>query len=116
MTVHIPRRPYARVLPGIPTIRMFEALACGIPLVSAPWEDCEDLFTRGEDYLAARNGAEMRRQLVALRSDAPLRAHLAEHGRATVIARHSCAHRVDELLAICAALGRDIAGAVGAAQ
>ena len=41
MTVHIPRRPYARMLPGIPTIRVFEALACGIPLVSAPWDDCE---------------------------------------------------------------------------
>ncbi|MBW8811084.1 MAG: hypothetical protein JF591_20220, partial [Lysobacter sp.] len=37
MTVHVPRRPYTRLLPGIPTIRMFEALACGIPLISAPW-------------------------------------------------------------------------------
>ena len=34
VTVHIPRRPYATALPGIPTIRVFEALACGIPLVS----------------------------------------------------------------------------------
>ena len=34
MTVHVPRRPYATALPGIPTIRVFEALACGIPLVS----------------------------------------------------------------------------------
>ena len=44
VTVHVPRRPYVEALPGIPTIRMFEALACGIPLVSAPWNDCEDLF------------------------------------------------------------------------
>src|SRR5205085_9261795 len=28
-TVHIPRRPYVEALPGIPTIRIFEALACG---------------------------------------------------------------------------------------
>lgn len=35
-TVHIPRRPYVQHLPGIPTIRVFEALACGIPLISAP--------------------------------------------------------------------------------
>jgi spore maturation protein CgeB len=35
-TVHVPRRFYAEVLPGIPTIRVFEALACGIPLVSGP--------------------------------------------------------------------------------
>ncbi len=38
-TVHVPRRFYVAALPGIPTIRVFEALACGIPLVSAPWSD-----------------------------------------------------------------------------
>jgi spore maturation protein CgeB len=108
MTMHIPRRPYTRILPGIPTIRMFEALACGIPLVSAPWDDCEGLFTPGDDYLLARNSAEMERHLLALRSDAGLRAQLAACGRATITARHSCAHRVDELLAICAALGRNL--------
>ncbi|HEY3911116.1 MAG TPA: glycosyltransferase [Stellaceae bacterium] len=108
MTVHVPRRPYARMLPGIPTIRMFEALACGIPLVSAPWDDCENLFIPGEDYLVARDGGEMRRQLAALRADAALRAALAARGRATVMARHSCAHRVDELLGICRALGREL--------
>ena len=63
MTVHVPRRPYARMLPGIPTIRMFEALACGVPLVSAPWDDREHLFTPGEDYLVARDGVGMRRHL-----------------------------------------------------
>ena len=50
-TVHVPRRFYTQVLPGIPTIRVFEALACGIPLVSAPWDDCEHLFRVGEDFL-----------------------------------------------------------------
>ena len=40
VTVHVPRRPYVAALPGIPTIRPFEALACGIPLISAPWERC----------------------------------------------------------------------------
>ncbi len=109
MTVHVPRRPYAQLLPGIPTIRMFEALACGIPLVSAPWEDCEALFTAGEDYLVAQNGEEMRRHLAALRADTALRAYLAAHGRATIVARYSCAHRVDELLSICTVLGRDLA-------
>ena len=40
-TVHVPRRFYVEALPGIPTIRVFEALACGIPLVCAPWSDAE---------------------------------------------------------------------------
>ena len=62
-TVHVPRRFYRTHLPGIPTIRVFEALACGIPLVCAPWEDSEGLFTPGKDYLVAEDGAAMTRQL-----------------------------------------------------
>ena len=104
-TVHVPRRYYATALPGIPTIRVFEALACGIPLVSAPWEDAEHLFTPGADYLVARSSEEMTRHLSALRDDADLRAELAARGLATIRARHTCAHRVDELLRIAASLG-----------
>lgn len=100
MTVHVPRRAYSHTLTGIPTIRMFEALACGIPLVSAPWEDDEHLFSPGRDYLVARTGAEMRGQLHALAQDESLRRYVASHGLATIRARHTCAHRVDELLAI----------------
>ncbi len=100
VTVHVPRRPYVAALPGIPTIRMFEALACGIPLVSAPWHDCEALFEPGKDFLVARNGQEMRQQLRAVLNDPALARSLAEHGRRTILARHSCSHRVDELLAI----------------
>jgi spore maturation protein CgeB len=103
-TVHVPRRFYREVLPGIPTIRVFEALACGIPLVSAPWEDSEHLFTPGEDYLVARDGAEMTRHLRALQADPQLRDSLAARGLATIRARHSCAHRADELLGIVATL------------
>jgi len=105
-TVHIPRRPYVRMLTGISTIRIFEALACGIPLVSAPWEDCEGLFTLGKDFLMARNGAEMRSYLEAIYHDRDWAETMARHGRATIEARHSCAHRVDELISICQALGR----------
>jgi spore maturation protein CgeB len=107
-TVHIPRRPYVRMLPGMPTIRVFEALACGIPLVCAPWDDAEELFTPGDDFLLARSGAEMRDHLDAIRHDPELAAELSRRGRETIEARHSCAHRVDELLAICRALGRDL--------
>jgi spore maturation protein CgeB len=100
VTVHVPRRPYARALPGIPTIRVFEALACGVPLVSAPWDDAEGLFRVGEDFLIARDGGEMRRHLAALLADPAAASAMAERGRRTVLARHTCAHRVDELLDI----------------
>ena len=104
-TVHVPRRYYATILPGIPTIRVFEALACGIPLLSAPWDDAEGLFTPGEDYLVARDGAEMRFCLEAFRDDPALRSRLAAHGLATIRARHTCAHRAEELLRLLASLG-----------
>ncbi|HEX7088283.1 MAG TPA: glycosyltransferase [Vicinamibacterales bacterium] len=104
VTVHIPRRPYADALPGIPTIRVFEALACGIPLVCAPWTDSEGLFTPGADYLVARDGADMRAHLRSLTSDAALADAIARHGRHTVLTRHTCRHRVDELLAIVSSL------------
>jgi spore maturation protein CgeB len=100
VTVHVPRRPYVKALPGIPTIRPFEALACGIPLVSAPWDDVEGLFTLGEDFLVARDGAEMVDHLKTLLHDEDRAHQLIFHGRGTILARHTCAHRVDELLKI----------------
>lgn len=104
VTVHVPRRPYVQALPGIPTIRPFEALACGIPLISAPWQDVEGLFTPGEDFLVAQNGDDMKGQLRAVLNNGELAHELAEHGLCTILARHTCAHRVDELLAIYAEL------------
>ena len=104
VTAHVPRRPYVRALPGIPTIRVFEALACGIPLVSAPWDDVEGLFTPGSDFLVAHSGREMRRHLRDVLHDEDLAQSLITHGRRTILDRHTCAHRVDELLAIAAEL------------
>jgi spore maturation protein CgeB len=112
-TVHVPRRVYASRLPGIPTIRVFEALACGIPLVCAPWTDSESLFRPGRDYLVARDGAEMQRHFFALAHDAGLRESLARSGLETVLARHTCLHRARELLAIGETLSRTTLEATG---
>ncbi len=106
-TVHVPRRFYTTLLPGIPTIRVFEALACGIPLVSAPWDDAEGLFRPG-DYLTAADGAAMTRQLSRLRDEPTLRAASAAAGLETILARHTCDHRADELLAIVAGLAAPV--------
>jgi spore maturation protein CgeB len=104
VTVHVPRRPYVRALPGIPTIRVFEALACRIPLVSAPWDDVEDLFTPGRDFLVASDGLEMESHLKSLLADEEMAQTLAQRGYCRVLERHTCAHRVDELLEIYAEL------------
>jgi spore maturation protein CgeB len=73
--------------------------------VCAPWEDAEGLFTPGQDFLVARDGRMMERLLDEVIHDPALSTSLASHGLATVMRRHTCAHRVDELLTICATLG-----------
>ncbi len=101
VTVHVPRRPYREQLHGIPTIRPFEAMACGIPLVCSPWSDAEALFTPGRDYLVAPDGEAMTKLLRRLLEDEEARTRLAVHGRETILRRHTCGHRADELLNIC---------------
>lgn len=107
VTVHVPRRPYVKALPGIPTIRPFEALACGIPLVCSPWDDAEHLFSPGRDYLVAANGRQMNEHLHSVLNEPGLAESLAAHGLKTILARHTCAHRVNELLKITNELKRN---------
>lgn len=104
LTLHIPRGPYRAALPGIPTIRVFEALACGMALLSAPWQDCEGLFAVGEDFWMAHAPEEMTAMLVQLLSHPEQRTALGQHGAASIRARHSCAHRAQELEVICRSL------------
>jgi len=100
VTLHIPRRPYVQELPGIPTIRPFEALACGIPLICSPWHDTEHLFTPGKDFLIARDGDEMKQLISKVLSEPAFAEDLAINGLTTIKQRHTCAHRVDQLLEI----------------
>ena len=82
--------------------RLFQALACERPLVSAPWDDQDGLFEPGADYALARDGAEMTRWLQTLLANPAQAQALAHHGRASVLRAHTCAHRADELLALSA--------------
>ena len=52
----------------------------------------------------AGNGEEMQRHLGTVLNDSELAQSLATNGIETIRTRHTCAHRVDELLDICAAL------------
>lgn len=104
VSLHVPRRFYANRLSGVPTIRVFEALAAGSPLVCAPWSDCESLFRPGEDFLCVPNGAAMRSELKRLLHDDAARQQMAANGHQTIVARHSCAHRADQLVSISSEL------------
>lgn len=108
-TVHIPHRLYAQSLPGIPTIRPFEAMACGIPLISAPWLDSERLFNPGRDYLVAHTGKEMRQHLHTVLHDHDFAQHMAAQALTTIRENHTCRHRVEQLLEILQALDASVA-------
>lgn len=105
VTVHVPRGPYVKWLPGIPTIRPFEAMACGIPLISSPWQDSENLFTPGEDFLTAKDGKQMKTKLRMVLEDEAFASKLTERALKTIKNKHTCAHRVNEIEHILEQLG-----------
>lgn len=96
LTVHIPRQEYTSAMVGIPTIRVFEALACGIPLISAPWRDTEGLF-RECDFLTAPDGEDMQRAMQYLLNDHAAAQAQSARGLETILARHTCEHRAKQL-------------------
>ena len=100
--IHVVRRQYARVLYGIPTIRVFEALACGVPLVSTRWQDTDHLFREGQDYLVVDTRAQMEEALAWLWEDETARRRLARSGLARIRAEHTYLHRAEQLLGIIA--------------
>ncbi len=100
LSVHVPRRQYANGLSGIPTIRVFEVMACGIPLVCSPWADVEGLFRAGEDYLVVPDGQAMRAEIARLVSDDRARAQIGQNAVQTIRSRHTCDHRAQQLLDI----------------
>ncbi|HEY1578227.1 MAG TPA: glycosyltransferase [Terracidiphilus sp.] len=104
ITMHIPRQQYAGAMAGIPTIRVFEALACGIPLISAPWPDTEKLFREG-DFCFVRNTKESVAAMEHMLGDKQA-AEQAARGLETVLAKHTCMHRAEELTAVCEELFR----------
>ena len=101
ISLHVPRRFYANGLSGVPTIRVFEALASGAALVCAPWKDSEGLFRPGQDYICVSDSAAMVEELRLLLGDDAARTQLAESGFETVCRHHTCAHRAQQLLEIC---------------
>jgi len=98
VTVHVPRKPYVQQLPGVPTIRPFEALACQIPLLSAPWPRADRLFDVGRDFVMVEDGAEMKKQLLRILQDDAHASALKLHGFRTILERHTCADRARDLL------------------
>jgi spore maturation protein CgeB len=78
-----------------PSVRLFEAAACGTPIISDHWDGIETLFEPGEEILIARTC----RDVVECLRDMPEseRKELGKRARRRVLAEHTAAHRAAEL-------------------
>jgi spore maturation protein CgeB len=106
LTLHIPRRCYSNGLSGIPTIRMFEAFACGIPLICSPWSDVEGLFNPNDDFITVSSGDAMKAEISHLLRDEEARQQLSRNALSTIHRRHTCSHRALQFEEICGELGK----------
>jgi spore maturation protein CgeB len=78
-----------------PSVRLFEAAACGTPIISDDWAGLGEFFTPGEEILIARSTEDMLEILRAMpESDARA---IGERARERVLAAHTAAHRAAEL-------------------
>jgi spore maturation protein CgeB len=78
-----------------PSVRLFEAAACGTPIISDAWAGLETLFKPGREILVAHTSEDVREILRDL-PDAERRA-IGQRARRRVLARHTAAHRAAEL-------------------
>jgi spore maturation protein CgeB len=95
-TLNVTRAPMAE-LGYCPSGRLFEAAACGAPLVSDAWEGLDEFFTPGEEILVAGGPDDIVRAMAM--SDAE-RTRMARAARERVLAEHTAAHRADELVGL----------------
>jgi spore maturation protein CgeB len=77
-----------------PSVRLFEAAACGTPIVSDRWPGLETLFVPGQEILLADTTEDV---LAALRLGEDERLRMAERARGRILAEHTAAHRAAEL-------------------
>ena len=78
-----------------PSVRLFEAGACGIPVISDAWEGLDTFFAPGDEILVAASAAEVTEILLDMPETE--RAAIGARARAAVLARHTAAHRALEL-------------------
>lgn len=109
LALHLPRSPYANELAGIPTIRVFEALACGATLLCSPWQDSENLFRAGEDFLCLPDGHAMQVEITRLLNDDFARRQIGQSGLQTILHRHTTVHRAEQLTQIISELKKTVA-------
>ncbi len=78
-----------------PSVRLFEAAACGVPVISDRWAGLDEIFTPGEEILVADSADDVAGYLAEIGQDRRLA--IAERARARVLAEHTAERRCEQL-------------------
>jgi spore maturation protein CgeB len=78
-----------------PSVRLFEAAACGVPIISDEWRGLGDFFTPEREILIARSTHDVLEYLREI-DDREL-SQIAARARQRVLEHHTAEHRVREL-------------------
>jgi len=93
-TLHVTRR--AMIEAGYsPSVRLFEAAAAGVPIISDEWPGLTSFFEPGREILVARSPEDTLRILRDLPENE--RVAIAERARERVLSEHTAAHRARAL-------------------
>ncbi len=78
-----------------PSVRLFEAAACGTPIISDHWDGIDEFFEPGVEILLASSADDVMAYLSTIGDDE--RRQIGARARAAVLARHTAAHRAAAL-------------------
>jgi spore maturation protein CgeB len=78
-----------------PSVRLFEASACGTPIISDAWDGLAEIFTIGSEILVARSPEESLVYLQEIREDE--RVAIGERARDRVLSEHTAERRGEQL-------------------
>jgi spore maturation protein CgeB len=100
-TLNVTRRDM--VLAGYsPSVRLFEAAACGVPIVSDVWPGIESFFVPDEEILLAEDTADVVRHLTTMTLER--RQAIGERARKRVLREHTAFHRAAALESLIRAI------------
>lgn len=77
-----------------PSVRLFEASACGTPILSDAWPGLDQFLTPGHEILLPRDSYEVVQILTAMTDEERLR--IGRNARERILAQHRSEHRAEE--------------------
>jgi spore maturation protein CgeB len=78
-----------------PSVRLFEAAACGVPIISDRWSGIEEIFEPGSEIVLADDAADVLSAVREMSEDE--RRAMGARACRRVLAEHTSAHRAEQL-------------------